>query len=396
MVDNGRNALPRPPRRLPADAGSLTQLETPSRPSGPLPPPRGPWLFGRFLAGLIVLLVIVAGGAGAGWYLRQRTVRIDTDAVLKSAGPAVVRVLATTCAGSGEASGVLIDHGRVLTAASAVDQAMAIVVVAADGRIRRANLLGTSTDGVAVLQSIGFDDAPLQLPEVAPERKAERALIGYTAAGRQVINPIGSEADPAALSQFMNMAKLGGPVVDKSGRLVGLVTGATVQAATVVPLAKLREYVAPAPSGITVAAPGTCPDSRGPQGTMAPELQVAKTPLALEVQGLLTNYLTLQNKHDFTAVQALYSSQLAKSLTPARDRQSRGTAYFFNPRITALAPDGSYARMSYNVLFSPTAAGAGGGTCNRLDNRFTLVRSGGKLVINSAAKASDIVACETD
>ncbi|GAA1141722.1 hypothetical protein GCM10009630_45410 [Kribbella jejuensis] len=395
-MQDGRNALPRPPRRLPADAGSLTQLEAPSRPGGPQPPPREPWIFGRFLAGLIVLMVIVAAGAGTGWYLRQRSVRIDTAAVLKSAGPAVVRVLATTCGGTGEASGALVDNGRVLTAASAVDQAMAIVVVAPDGRIRRANLLGTSADGVAVLQSIGFDDVPLQLPQDAPERKAERALIGYTAAGRQVINAIGSEADPTALSEVMNAAKLGGPVLDKSGELVGLVTGATVQAATVVPLAKLREYVAPAPSGITVAAAGTCPNSRGPQGTMAPVLQVAKTPLALEVQGLLTNYLTLQNKHDFNAVQVLYSPQLAKSLTPERDRQSRGTAYFFNPRITALAPDGSYARMSYDVLFSPTAAGAGGGTCNRLDNRFTLVRAGGKLVINSAVKASDPVACETD
>jgi hypothetical protein len=396
-VEDGRNTLPRPPRRIPADAGSLTQLETPSRPAHPSEPqPRAPWIFGRLLAGLVVLLLIGAGGAGAGWYLRQRSLRIDTAAVLKSAGPAVVRVLATTCGGTGEASGVLVDNGRVLTAASAVDQAMSIVVVAPDGRIRRANLLGTSTDGVAVLQSIGFDDAPLRLPAVGPDRKAERALIGYTAAGKQVINPIGSEADPAALSEFMNTTKLGGPVVARSGELVGLVTGATVQAATIVPLAKLRAYVAPAPSGITVAAAGTCPDSHGPQSTIAPVLQVAGTPLALEVQQLLTNYLTLENRHDFDQVRALYSPQLAKSLTPARDRQSRGTAYFFNPRITALAPDGSYARMAYNVLFSPTAAGAGGGTCNRLDTRFELIRSGGKLLINRAVKASDLVPCETD
>ncbi|MGZ0152471.1 trypsin-like peptidase domain-containing protein [Kribbella sp. WER1] len=389
------DALPRPPRRVPAGAGSLTQLEAPSRPGGPQPPVRGPWIFGRFLAGLIVLLVIVAAGAGGGWYLRQRSVRIDTDAVLKSAGPAVVRVLATTCAGTGEASGVLVDNGRVLTAASAVDQAMSIVVLAPDGRIRRANLLGTSADGVAVLQSIGFDDTPLRLPAAGPERKAERALIGYTAAGKQVINPIGSEADPAALSQFMNAAKLGGPVVDRSGELIGLVTGATVQAAAVVPLAELRQYVAPTPSGVTVATAGSCPDAHGPQNAIAPELQVAKTPLAKEVQAMLGDYLTLQNRHAFDQVQGLYSPQLAKTLTPARDRQSRGTAYFFNPRITALAPDGSYARMAYDVLFSPTADGAAGGTCNRLDNRFELIRAGGKLLINRSVKASEPVACET-
>ena len=64
-MEDGRNArtdLPRPPRRIPAGAGSLTQLEAPSRLSAPQPPPRRPWIFGRILAGFIVLLVIVATG----------------------------------------------------------------------------------------------------------------------------------------------------------------------------------------------------------------------------------------------------------------------------------------------------------------------------------------------
>jgi len=83
-------------------------METPRRPAHPSEPqPRRPWIFGRVLAGFVVLLVIVAGGAGAGWYIRQQTLRIDTAAVLASAGPAVVRVFATTCAGTGEERSVL-------------------------------------------------------------------------------------------------------------------------------------------------------------------------------------------------------------------------------------------------------------------------------------------------
>ncbi|WP_427891004.1 trypsin-like peptidase domain-containing protein [Kribbella sp. GL6] len=390
------DASPRPPRRIPG-GGSLTQLESPARPAtGAEPPPRGPWLFGRFLAGLIALILVVGAGGAAGWYFRQRSVRIDTAAVLESARPAVVRILATTCAGSGEASGVLIDNGRILTAASAVDQPKSIVVVAPDGRMRRANLLGTSADGVAVLQSIGFDDPPLHLPAADPGNRAERALIGYTAAGKQVVNEIGSTADPKPLSQFMNAAKLGGPVVGKSGELVGLVTGPTVQTAAVVPVGRLREYVAPASSGITVASAGTCPESRGPQGGIVPVLQVAGTPSALKVRQLLANYLTLENKHDFDALQALYSPRLAASLTVARDRQGHSTSYFFNPRITDLAPDGSYARMAYNVLFAGTAKGAGGGICNRLDGRVDLVWVGGKPVIDGIAYATDPVSCDTD
>lgn len=184
-MEDGGGGLPRPPRRVPAGAGALTQLEAPARSSG-APPPRGPWIFGRFLAGLVVLLVVVAGGAGAGWYVRAQTLRIDTSQVLKNVRPAVVRVLATTCAGTGEGSGVLIDGGRVLTATSAINQPLSIVVISPDGRIHRANLLGTSADGVAVLQPIGqFDGTPVQLAPADPEPKAERALIGYTAQARR-------------------------------------------------------------------------------------------------------------------------------------------------------------------------------------------------------------------
>ncbi|WP_329001567.1 serine protease [Kribbella sp. NBC_00709] len=395
-MEDGRNGPPRPPRRIPAGAGSLTQLEAPSRPSAPQPSARRPWIFGRILAGFVVLLVITAGGAGAGWFVRAQSLSINTDEVLKSVGPSVVRILATTCGATGEASGVLIADGRVLTAASAVDQPKSIVVVTPDGRIRRANLLGTSADGVAVLQPIGLDSTPVHLPTTDPDPKAERALIGYTAAGKQTVNQVGSAADPRALSEVMNATKLGGPIVDKSGGVIGLVTGATVQSSAIVPLAKLRGYLAASPAGLTVAAGGTCPQSRGPQAAVAPALQVAATPLNVEVRTLFGNYVTLENQQDFRGLQSLYSARFAKGMTEARDRHNHQTSYFFNPKITDVAPDGSYARMSYNILFAPTATGADGHNCNRLDVRFQLVRANGKLVIDRTVPMALPVSCDSD
>lgn len=395
-MEDGRSGLPRPPRRIPPNAGSLTQLEVPSRLTAPQPPPRRPWIFGRILAGFVVLLVIIAAGAGAGWFVHERRLAIKTDDVLKSAGPAVVRVLATTCGSTGEASGVLIDNGRVLTAASAVANPRSIVIVTEDGRIRRANLLGTSSDGVAVLQSIGLDGTPMHLAAADPDPKAQRALIGYTAAGKQTINQVGSADDPRALSEVMNTAKLGGPVVDKSGSLIGLVTGATVQASAIVPLENLRGYVAVAPAGLTVATAGDCPHSRGPQIAVQPALQVAGTPLNVEVQRLLGNYVTLENQQDFPRLQSLYSARYAKGMTEDRDRTNHQTTYFFSPKLTDVAPDGAYARMSYNVLFAPTAKGAGGQNCNRLDVRFQLVRVDGKLLIDRTVPMATPVSCDTD
>ncbi|MEV4265623.1 serine protease [Kribbella sp. NPDC049584] len=395
-MEDGRNGLPRPPRRIPPNAGSLTQLEVPSRLTAPQPPARRPWIFGRILAGLVVVLVIAAGGAGAGWFVHERRLGINTDEVLKSVGLAVVRVLATTCGSTGEASGVLIDNGRVLTAASAVANPRSIVIVTQDGRIRRANLLGTSADGVAVLQSIGQTGTPMQVAAADPDPKAQRALIGYTAAGKQTINEVGSTADPRALSEVVNTAKLGGPVVDKSGDLIGLVTGATVQASAIVPLENLRGYVDVSPSGLDVATAGTCPQSRGPQAAVVPALQVAATPLNVEVRRLFGNYVTLENQQDFRALQSLYSARFAKGMTEERDLYNHKTSYFFNPKITDVAPDGSYARMSYDILFAPTATGAGGQNCNHLDVRFQLVRVNGNLLIDRTVPMTTPVSCDSD
>jgi hypothetical protein len=309
-------------------------------------------------------------------------------------------VLATTCEGSGEASGVLTDSGRILTAASAVKQPLSIVVVTPDGRIRRANLLGTSADGVAVLQPIGRIDAtPVRLAPANPDPKAERALVGYTAAGKQTIRPIGSTADPHPLGTVMNTAKLGGPVVDRSGQLVGVVVGDTVEASTIIPLDELSGYVAPKPTGLTIDNRDTCAASRGPQGAIAPELQVASTQLAVEVQKLLGAYLTLENKRDFPALQVHYSDQLAKTITAANDRRTHQTTYFFAPKLTEVSPyaeGGAYARMTFNALFSPTATGAGGRNCNRLDYRYRLVRKGGKLVIDTAVSMVPALSCDSD
>jgi len=391
--------LPRPPRRIPAGAGTLTQLQT-STPRAPEPAPRQPWIFGRFLAGFLVVLLIVAGGATAGWWIRSQSLRIDTDRVLESVGHGVVRVLATTCEGSGEASGVLTTDGTIITAASAVKQPLSIVIVTPDGRIRRANLLGSSADGVAVLRMIGrLDDAPVPLATTDPDPKAERALIGYTAAGKQTVNSVGTTEQPKPLSTVMNAAKLGGPVVDKAGQMVGIVVGDTVPASTIVGADRLRGYVVPNATGITPEPGGTCDRSRGPQAGIVPELQVANTALAVEAQKLLGTYMTLENRHDFEGIQALYSQRLAKTLTVDRDRNSHQTSYLFGGKLTEVTRygvDGANARITFIALFSPNANRADGQTCNRLDLRYRLIRQGGKLVIDQAATMVPAQPCDND
>jgi hypothetical protein len=129
-----------------------------------------------------------------------------------------------------------------------------------------------------------------------------------------------------------------------------------------------------------------------------PELQVANTPLAVEAQTLLGNYLSLENRHDFAALQALYSERLAKSITPTKDAQNHETSYFFGAKVNEVSRngvDGANARMTFTALFSPNATGAKGLSCNRLDLRYRLVRQGGKLVIDQTVLMAQ-ASCDTD
>jgi hypothetical protein len=398
-VEDGRYTPPRPPRRIPAGAGTITQLQV-STPRSPAPPPKQPWIYGRFLAGFLVVVLIVAAGASAGWWIRSRSLRIDLDQVQSDVGGAVVRVLASTCGSTGLASGVLLAGGQILTAASAVAQPLSIVVVTPDGRIRQANLISTTPDGIAVLRLIGtLAGTPASIASAKPDPHAGRALIGYTDTGKQVVNDDGSDAKPRALSELMNAGKLGSPIVSRTGQVVGLVTGATVQAATVTPLERLPGYAGPNPVTVTTAPGGTCTDSRGPQLPIAPELQVARTPLAVEVQQLFANYLTLENRRDFVGVRKFYSVQHAKSLPLPLDATGHRTTYFFGPKLSEVSSDsqgGTYARVTFNALFSPVATGAGGRVCQRLDYRYRLVRQRGALVIDSSVSMAQPPNCEAD
>lgn len=399
MVDSGRRELPRPPRRVPAGAlAALTSIEAPlRRPASaqvtepPLPPRFRP----RFVIPLIVFVLVL--GAGAGWLVRQDSLTLDTAEVLKTAGPSVVRILATTCEGTGQASGVLLENGLVLTAASSIKQPMSVALLTSTGEVRLANVLGSSPDGVAVLRMLGQLTTPkAQLAPKDPPAAAERAVVGFIANGLQTIQLLGPAREPKPLTSVLNATKLGSPALDSKGRVVGLITGDTVPTAKIVPLGTLRQYAGTGQPGLTPEPGGTCVRSRGPQTPIVPELTVANTPLAGEVQKLLGDYLTTMNKHDFVAIRALYSQQLTKNLSLTRDRDNHQTSYTFGPRIIEVTESGGYvnARMTYSVLFSPNSNGARGQTCNRPDNRYRLVRENGKLVVDSAAAVQPPRGCD--
>ena len=409
-MEDGRRELPKPPRRIPSwatvddevTAGSRTTIQPRSAPVPSQPskrPPRGPGM----LAIIPLVVIVLVAGVGAGWALRAQSqnpgdLGLDTGAVLKASGPSVVRVLGTTCAGTGEATGVLFDNGRLLTAASAIRQPVSVAMVTADGRIRRATVIGTSADGVAVLQVASrLDGSTATLAPSSPDVRAERAIIAYDQTGKQSIQQAGTTREPRALAEFLDPASLGAPVLNRYGQITGLVAGNTVASGKVIGLDEVRRYAGSEP-GVTAEPTGACL-SRGPRTAVRPSLSVAASSLASEVQRLFTSYLKALNQHDFLAMQDTYTKEFASTTTLADFTRAHGTSYAFGAVITEVGGTGEQTatgRMSFAVLFSPKSTGAKGASCSRLDLRYHLVREQGRLRIDSATSVASNQSCDTD
>ncbi|GAA1561110.1 serine protease [Kribbella lupini] len=409
MAEQGRSDLPRPPRRVPGWAvenddpppalGPRTTIEPRRRapvddaPGEPLPPKFRP----RFVWPLVVFVLVL--GAAAGWLVRAYSLSLDTEDVLAKAGPAVVQVLATTCDGTGQASGVMLPGGVVLTALSAVREPISVAIVTQDGKVRRATLRGANPNGVAVLAMAGPADRPTAtIAPKLPDAAADRALVGFELNGQQVARQLGTAEQPAELGQVVDGGALGAPVVDKHGRVIGLLAGETVATSKIIGLDELRLFA----DGSAVLTPqklGTCP-ARGPQSPVEPDLAVANTPLAGEVREILGRYLDTLNKHDFVAMQSTYSDALRARSDPAEDAKKHLTSYAFRPVVEAVTAAGgdnnADALLTFTVLFSPNSAGANGHTCGRLRIRYHLVREQQGLRIDSAKTEGNQPGCDTD
>jgi hypothetical protein len=411
MAEQGRRELPRPPRRIPswavehddarAASGPRTTIE-PRRPSpsgvrydgpGELPPK----FRLRFVWPLVAFVLVL--GAAAGWLVRADRLSLDADEVMAKAGPAVVQVVATTCEGTGQATGVLLPGGVVLTAASAIRKPISAALVTQDGKVRGVEVRGVNANGIAVLRMAGPADQPTAtLAPESPEPAAERGLVGYGLDGEQVALPIGTARQPRDLSKI-DASMLGAPLVDKHGRVIGLLTGDTMAGSKIIGLGDLNAFAGGLPP-LTQEPIGACRRARGPQSPVEPELAVANTPLAGEVRQALAEYLQTLNSHDFAAMQATYSNRMRARSDPAEDAKKHGTSYAFRPVIESVTAAGADndadALLSFTVLFSPDSAGANGYNCGRLKIRYHLVREQQRLRIDNAVAQENKPGCDTD
>jgi Trypsin-like peptidase domain len=398
--------IPRPPRRVPpgADGTALrgrTAIETGAgggaRPSRPVRPPRAWYL-------LPLLIAVIAAGAGVGWLVREQgdgnpplSGGFDPDDVLKSAGPAVVKVHASACTGDGLATGVMIDRNRVLTVASALEGPIAVAVETADGRVREATVTGVDDagTGVAELKVLG---APLDVPvpslaEALPADDGNDVpVVGFSDGGEQQVDlhAITRTADGSGLtgvSGLLPAASAGAPVFDRNGRTIGLLTTAGSDGATAVGLHVLREFRAQS-RRLKVEDRPDCHDSKGVPTPVVPALDGPSGPLATETQTLLGEYVTRINRHDPQGVRDLFTGALLLDRTLEAMREQYRMLLVFEPVIHSVVKDGDGARveMTHTGLDYPRKT-AQNLRCLRYNIGYELERVDGELRIANVYRA---------
>lgn len=161
---------------------------------------------------------------------------LTADSVRRQVERATVRVRSIGCTELSLGSGVLLPGGVVLTNRHVVDDPREVSVTTWDGRRLATILAGVDPDGdLAVLQVVGAETLPALVARGTPVTVGEPVLVvGYPDGGParssrgEVVAmvdgaPLGEPADLIRISAEIRQGSSGGPVVDRTGQLVGLV-----------------------------------------------------------------------------------------------------------------------------------------------------------------------------
>ena len=397
MGDDGLRELPRPPRRVPpgAESGTTrtrTAIEArPGRPQQSRPsarPPRAWYL-------LPLLLAVLLAGAGTGWLVRERADRFDLGEIRDEAGPAVVRVRASSCSGTGLATGLLIDDTRVLTMGSVLTGPVSVAIETADGRVRPVRVDGIDKAGVAKLEVLGdpLGIRPVPLAETTPADGLDVPVLGYVD-GRQDIDLYGitpgGGADLAGITSRLPPDAAGSPVLDRQGRAIGLLTQPSATGTRAVGLDVLREFKSGSRRVDFAPRPEDCTEAKGPQAPVVPVLDGPNGEQAEEAQRLLGDYLTALNRHDEERVHDLFTGYLeeddGQSIANLTKRYRMQYTFGAVIRNVQEEENGARVQMTHTSLKQPTPD-TGNLYCLRYDIAYDLDRVDGELRIANVAPA---------
>ncbi len=167
------------------------------------------------------------------------------ESVFAVAGPAVVRIDVTQCEGSGgSGSGFVVAPDLIMTAAHVVAGARTVSVRGEAGSLQAAEVIGIAPENDVALVRLASPSSatPLSFATELPDRGSSMAVVGFPlyAETLQISEGIMSGlprpveySDQSVEEAFVtdaatNPGNSGGPVLDRDGRVLGLVSGGQV------------------------------------------------------------------------------------------------------------------------------------------------------------------------
>lgn len=317
----------------------------------------------------------------------------DFEQVFADVQDGVVRVFASTCAGTGVGSGFLVDDRTVITSLPAVTEAVAVAVVTTDGP-QRATVTSADPDhGVAVLtlddpvsgHFFTVKEEPLEVGAAVaavgiPDRGTKPALaehkiaeIGVT--GRADRNYPGM----ARVSGAPEMALGGAPVVDGEGAVVGLMISHPDLSERLIMPGELIAQAVSTPTGKRPKS-GSCDLPTGDAAQTVVTGDASK-----KIKQTLSAYFQGLNEADY---QRAYD-QLGPGIrqTGSLDDFAPGwvSSYDFNVVVESSSGN-DRAYVTFDSIFQQGKGPEGTTTCARWAIDYTFLADGGKLLINKSDK----------
>ncbi len=324
-------------------------------------------------------------------------------AIYANASPAVVRIDATTCDGSGVGTGFLLRDGLVATVAHVVSGAVAIGLTSDSAHVG-ARIVGEddATDLALLRPSTALSGTGLVFTAGNPAIGDPVAAIGYPLGEPKTLSTGAvsglnrtEQIDGTSRSGLIqtdapvNPGNSGGPLLDSAGHVVGLVdakdTGAEGLAWAVDGPAANAEFAdwAAHPNPVP---PGSCSDPLGPSQGAAPALPGG----GASDGGLsaLETYFAAINRGDYATAFAQMDAHATGGSTESQFAQAEATTFDQDFRVvdeSTPSPTTEQVQLDFTSL-QGAGQGPNGDTCDNWTLLYTLIQQAdGTWLIDSAS-----------
>lgn len=178
------------------------------------------------------------------------------DSVERRVLESTVRVRSLGCEQFGLGSGFVLPDGVVVTNRHVIEQPREVTINTWDGRSLAVDVEGVAQDtDLALLRLVDAGDLPVVVLRTEPVTRGEEVLaVGYPGGGPATVAPgrvigivdgtvLGEPAEVIRVEVEITQGSSGGPLVDRQGRVVGVMFAVEVDAGIglAVPVATLLE-----------------------------------------------------------------------------------------------------------------------------------------------------------